>query len=258
MKVSYISDLHLDFWCPFTMNQLKWEQRTKEFVEKLVATDESEKEVLCLGGDYSHYNHQTMWMLDVFSKHYEQVFMVFGNHDFYLVSRNQANKYKNKSANRIEEIDKNALNNYENVIPLHSGRTWDYKGVKFGGDTMWYPVETFHQKVFYNDISNDSRYIKGFDINFENYISISDYSNMMDEGIDVMISHVPLIHINSHENYASTACYYTPVDMLPKYVIQAHSHERAVYEKSGSLLYMNCLGYPNNHLGKPEIRSFEL
>lgn len=258
MKISYVSDLHLDFWIPFHKNQIKWEHRTRAFIKKLIETDTENKEVLCLGGDYSHYNLQTKWMIDEFAKHYDQILVVYGNHDYYLVTGNQKNRYKSKSINRILELEDFIYTNYENVFSLREGRVFDYKGIKFGGDIMWYPIESFQQKVFFNDISNDSKLIYGMDINFENHVCSCDYANMIDKGIDVMVSHVPLIHIKSHHKYASTACYYAPVKELPKYVIMGHSHEREMYEKADSLLYMNCIGYPDNRLGEPLIMNFEV
>lgn len=260
MKISYISDLHLDFWIPFIPSQDKWESRTKDFIRKLIETDKGEREVLCLGGDYSHFNNQTKWMLQEFSKVYERVFLIFGNHDFYLISKNQENKYKNHSFNRIKEIDDFAIWSLHNVVPLIEGRVIEYKGIRFGGDTMWYPLKTTEQKVFFNNISNDSKLIKGFNIELEHLNSISNYETMMYDrgGIDIMLSHVPLCYIKSHSHYNSTSCYYTPVPEIPKYVIQAHSHEREIYTKDESLLYMNCMGYPEDDLGVPTILSFNI
>lgn len=268
MKISYISDLHLDFWIEWTPNQTKWEQRTREFIQKLIETDTGEREVFCLGGDYSHFNSQTLWMMSEFSKAYELVLYVEGNHDHYLVSKNQSNKYKGKydhirksqaSLARVYELEEEALKRFDNVIPLKEGRAWSRNGIKFGGDTMWYPVDTTEQQVFYDDISNDSRLIYGRNPQFDNHVSLSDYDAMVNNHkIDVMISHVPLIPIKSHADYRSTACYYTPVGFLPNYVIQGHSHERAIYEKADSKIFMNCLGYPTDNLGAPSISSFEI
>lgn len=268
MKVSYISDLHLDFWVKWVPNQTKWEQRTREFVLKLVGTDTSKKEVLALGGDYSHYNSQTMWMLDEFSKAYEQVLLTFGNHDHYLVSNNQVRKYtgmykhihrNQASLARVMELDGMILNQFSNVLPLWKGRTWVHEGVKFGGDTMWYPLNTIEQEVFYYGTSNDSRLIYGRNPKYDNMISLSDYRDMVEEEkIDVMISHVPLIHTNYHSEYKSISCYYTPVDMLPPYVIQGHTHEVSIYEKDETMVYMNCLGYPEEFMESPSILNFEV
>lgn len=257
MKISYISDLHLDFWCQFNTNQLKWESLTKEFIRRLIETDQGQRDVVCINGDISHFNIQSLWALNIFSQQYSKVFVCLGNHDLYLVSKNQTGKYKNNSWNRVLELQE-FISQLSNVHLLLDDEVVKYNGVKFGGNTMWYPVSTIEQQVFFNNISNDSRLIKGVDINLEHEKSIANYNSMMQQGIDVMISHVPLCHLKSHEKYGSSSCYYTPVDELPPFVIQGHSHERAIYKKAGSLLYMNCLGYPHDGLGEVEIRSFEI
>lgn len=256
MKVSYISDLHLDFHVPFKPSQERWEQQTKDFIVNLIeTTDPDDRDILCLGGDYSHYNRQTFWMLDTFSKYYNRVFTVLGNHDFYLVSNTQVGKYNHHSQNRVNELIAYA-SSIPNVHPLFSDKTLNYKGVTFGGNSMWYPVETFEQKTFFYNSSNDSRLIHGTNVQLEHEDSIQNYSNMMRKCMDVMISHVPIIPINSHQIYGGDSCYYTPVDELPPYVIQGHSHERAIYEKAGSKIFMNCGGYPHDKLGDFEIKHF--
>lgn len=48
MKISYLSDIHADHHVPFNSNQIKWEKRTKEFITKLIETDEGQREVLVI------------------------------------------------------------------------------------------------------------------------------------------------------------------------------------------------------------------
>lgn len=256
MKVSFISDLHMDFWIPWVSNQLKWQKRTEDFIEELIKTDEGEKDVILLGGDFSHFNAQTLWALSIFSQHYNQVLFTLGNHDFYLISKSQSDKYGNNSYNRVNELIEKSTELASNITPLTDDTIFTYKGVKFGGNIMWYPLETYDQQVFYHNISNDSKLIKGVGIRKEHEKSILNYESMMDKGMDVMLSHVPLCYMKSHEQYGSTHCYLTPVDRLPKHVVMAHSHERAIYEKAGTLLYANAIGYPHDGLGEVKIESF--
>lgn len=256
MKVSYISDLHMDFWVPFVSNQLKLRKRTEDFIEELIKTDEGERDVILLGGDFSHFNTQSLWMLNIFSKHYNQVMFCLGNHDFYLISKNQSEKYGNSSYNRATELIEESTKLASNIIPLIDDTLFTYKGVNFGGSTMWYPLETYDQQVFYHNISNDSKLTKGINIQKEHEKSIVNYKSMIDKDMDVMLSHVPLCHMRSHEMYGSTHCYFTPVDMLPNYVVMGHSHERAIYKKADSLLHINCGGYPRDGLGDMRIESF--
>lgn len=260
MKISYISDLHLDFHIPFTTNQQKWEKRTKDYIVNLIeSTDTQDRDVLCLGGDYSHFNTQSIWAFEAFSQYYNQILIVTGNHDVYLISKNQADKYKNHSRNRIVELDKLILSNpmLDNVTHLKDSLIFTYKNIKFGGDTMWYPLHTHQQKTFFYDNSNDSRLILGMNIELEHMFSMTNYNTMINKGIDVMLTHVPIIPISSHQLYGNDSCYHTPVDELPKYIIQGHSHEQKTYNKAGSLIYMNAIGYPRENL-TPTIKSFTI
>ena len=248
MKISYISDLHLDFWVQFTKNQIKWEQRTKEFISKLIDTDEGERDVLVIAGDLGHFNKQSIWAIDTFAKHYNHVVVTYGNHDLYLISNNQASKYLNHSKNRLNELHVMLLS-IPNVRPLFTDKTFTYKGVTFGGNPMWYPLETIDQQMFFNNISNDSKLIKGFNVKEAHHQSIEEYESLLTKSIDVMVSHIPVINIDSHFKYNSTACYLTqPKDIQVKHWIMGHSHEQKVYEKPYCKFYMNAIGYPEEKL----------
>lgn len=258
VDISYISDLHLDFHVSFTKNQIKFEQCTREFIQKLIQSDISNKEVLIVAGDVSHLNTQSYWCIDEFSKHYKQVLLCYGNHDFYLVSKSQERKYKNNSLNRINELTE-MLRLLDNVhVFTDDNYVFEYDNVKFGGLTMWYPLETPEQQMFFYNISNDSKLIKGFNISESHDENQSAYKKIVEEDVDVMISHVPVISIDSHFKYNSTACYLTPVkDIHAKHWIMAHSHEQKVYEKPYCTFYMNALGYPNEGLNL-SISSFHI
>lgn len=242
MKVSYISDLHLDFHIRFNKNLLKFEQRTKEFVRNLILTDDGSHEVLVIAGDLSHYNFQSLWALDEFSITYEKVLFVPGNHDYYLISKNQSAKYKNNSKNRLNElVCKSSIQN-DNVHILNS-KPYTYKGVRFYGSTMWYPLKTYEQQVFYGEISNDSKLIKRMNHYDEYEINMKDY-NLRIEEVDVMISHVPLIHMKSHVENNNTSCYLNEVNKLAAHTICGHVHEQNEYRTvDNKRVYINAIGY---------------
>lgn len=257
MKVSYLSDLHLDFHVPFHKSQLKWQSRTEEFIHRLIVTDEGNKEVLVIAGDLSHFNRQSIWALETLARVYQQVFFTYGNHDLYLVSKNQENKYKGVSMNRTRELHELA-SQIENVTPLFEGEIVDYKGVIFSGLPLWYPVETPEQKVFFANVSNDSRLIKRFKPNTLHSFHQSKYMQTLEQAVDVMITHFPVINIDTHFKYNSTACYLTPVlDIQAKHWVFGHSHEQKVYEKPYCNFYMNAIGYPEEKLDI-SIQSFEV
>lgn len=257
MKISYISDLHLDFHAKFTKNQIKWQQRTEEFIDKLITSDNGERDVLIIAGDLSHFNRQSMWAVELFSQHYSQVVVCYGNHDLYLVSKSQSSKYLNNSRNRLNELHAMLLA-IPNVYPLFTDKTFTYKGVVFGGNPLWYPLETVEQKMFFNNISNDSQLIKGFNIEDAYHTNQKQYELLLTKKVDIMVSHFPVINIDSHFRYNSTACYLSTIKKINvKHWVFGHSHEQEVYEKPYCTFYMNAIGYPDEHLDM-RIRNFHI
>lgn len=245
VDISYVSDLHTDFHVPFTKNQIKFEQRTREFIQKLIQTDTSNKKVLIVAGDVSHFNKQSYWCVDEFSKHYKQVLFCYGNHDFYLISKNQERKYKSNSINRVNELTE-MLKPLPNVhVFTDEDYVFQYNNIKFGGLTMWYPLKTPEQQMFFYNTSNDSRRIKGFNIAEAYHKDQSTYRKILKENVDVMISHVPVINVDSHFKYNSTSCYLTPLKNInAKHWIMGHSHEQRVYNEPYCNFYVNSIGYP--------------
>lgn len=249
IKVSYVSDLHLDFHVPFNKNQNKFKRSTIEFIRLLSDTDE-EKEVLVIAGDISHFNLQSYWAVEEFSKNYKKVLICYGNHDYYLISKSQSNKYSTNSQNRVDELTE-MLKQLGNVHIFTKGNTtFRHKDILFGGLTMWYPLGTSEQKMFFHNVSNDSQLIKGVNIEEMHKEDIKEYERLLKQDVDVMISHVPVINIDSHFKYNSTACYLTRVkDINAKHWIMAHSHEQRTYKKPYCSFHMNAIGYPEEKLG---------
>lgn len=244
MKVDYISDLHLDFYIRHDGNYKKWENKTHLFLEELLP--DTKGEVLVIAGDLSHYNIQSKWCLEYFSKNYEYVLFVLGNHDYYLVSNGQRDKYKNNSKYREFELI-SFISHLTNVTPLQDFKTFIYKDLKFAGSTSWYPLTEFNDVNFFNTVSNDSRLINGIDIGIENQFEAWAYDYM--EDVDVLITHVPSILINSHHKYGSSSCYLNELKQIKaKHNIFGHCHEQSVYDKAGIKFYINALGYPNDYL----------
>ena len=92
MKISYISDLHLDF---YVRMDKKSGQKTPAFLTTLLP--EEKGEILVIAGDISHYNKQSFLALQFFSTIFEQVIFVLGNHDYYLVSGEQQKEYQEQT-----------------------------------------------------------------------------------------------------------------------------------------------------------------
>lgn len=236
MKVDYCSDIHMDFHVPFIYNQLKWENRTRKFITNIIEQKENPSDIVAIAGDISHYNQQSYWVIDTFAKCYKHVLVTLGNHDYYLISKNQQNKYKS-SVNRVMEL----INNFKGTNVYINNPLVSIQGIGVQLLPMWYPIETLEQETFFYNISNDSKYIKGIDIHNE-YL---EQREQVINGIDLLVTHTPVIQVPSHLQFGGTACYLAPVDVLPKNVIMGHTHEHLNIIKYGTQFVMNCWGYEN-------------
>lgn len=104
------------------------------------------------------------------------MFFTAGNHDYYLVSRQQVNKYNRSSLSKVEELSI-MIEHLDNVVLFHSkcGVISDkYKDLVFSGLTMTSKPETEEEISFYKDFMNDSKYIYS-DVNYLNKMDISSY-----------------------------------------------------------------------------------
>lgn len=240
MKIDYVSDVHADFWVNFVPNQQKWESRTKDFAFSLIPKEKGE--LLIVAGDFSNINRQSKWLFEVWSQEYEKIFVVFGNHDYYLDSKNMMKKYKS-SINRINEMIA-FFDEVANVTVLERFQVVEHKGFRFAGDTAWYPVKSQEEKHFFNHVTNDSLLIRGFyipdayDVHQEAYRAFT--------GADVIVTHVPPIHVVAHQ-HKNPEGYVSPFDSYKAPIwIAGHAHARGSEPLGDGMLYSHCLGYPEN------------
>ncbi|MEO1928512.1 MAG: metallophosphoesterase [Nautiliaceae bacterium] len=139
MKIGYKSDIHLDFWIGGANNENKIER----FVKKILSP--KEMDVLIIAGDLGHYNYQNFLLLKVLKKWTKKILFVLGNHDFYLVSNSQKNRYKT-SFKRIKEF-KEMVSSLEDVYLL-DGEMIEIGGVKFFGANSWYDFSVALKKRY--------------------------------------------------------------------------------------------------------------
>jgi len=228
-------------------------QKTPAFLTTLLP--EEKGEILVIAGDISHYNGQSFFALQFFSTIFEQVIFVLGNHDYYLISGNQQKKYHRKSREREAELY-NMISQLPNVKLLTQFERFQYKDVSFAGATNWYALADFKEQQFFKTISNDSALIKGIDIQAMNHLEMEAYQHLQE--VDVLITHVPPIIIDTHRAHNSTACYLNELpDINARVCIFGHCHEQKLYEKAGIRFCINALGYPDEKLPL-KIRTFSL
>lgn len=265
LNVDYMSDVHINHHVPFRNNQEKWKKQTVEWTNKLL--QDATGEVLIVAGDFSEWNVQTQWFLEECSKHYDHVFITAGNHDYYLLSNNQREKYKDhkrrrqQSRVRLEEMFHNA-SQLPNVTVLH-GDVVSYKGFIFGGHSLWYKPETYADFSWFESNSNDRRYIsvgqrypkESYDVLYGE--ALAWYNTIEKQPFDVFISHIP--PVNPPNGRDRNACYIAPLPFLAntKYWVCGHQHVQSSFEKHDIQFHMNPIGYPNE---KPvqKVRTFTI
>jgi len=252
LGVSYVNDIHLDFHCEFVKNQIKYEKRLREFANKLVQTSKELGEVLIISGDFGHSNIASYIFLDEISKYFNKVFITYGNHDLYLISKTQKNKYRN-SANRVKELyDKTKDLDKVHFLGADFDGVGNYKGFNFGGDILMSTPKSEEEKSFYNLVMNDSKYIYLGGYGHENTQELNrkglEYYESLKGKVDVFISHYPIITTDSHLYHGSESLgsYRTDVEELYfKYNFFGHVHEISEYDILGSKFYTHALGYPS-------------
>ncbi|MER1986488.1 MAG: metallophosphoesterase [Solibacillus sp.] len=243
MKISYISDLHFDFYVDLKAG---WEAQSTALLQKLLPEDKGD--VLIIAGDLSHFNEQSVFLLQFFSTHFAQILFVMGNHDYYVIEGEQ------HSAERAEDLQQQ-IKHLTNVTLLADFEVFMYEGVRFAGATNWYDLRKFAEQQFFLTM-NDSKYITHFDIKIAHMIEQSRYADL--QPVDVLITHVPTVRIFSHDYYGKSTCYLNELpELKATHYIFGHCHEQNVYEKYDCKFYINALGYPRQGLER-SIKTFEL
>lgn len=248
MKIDYISDIHINHWATWHTNQEKFKRKTIDIFNKLI--ENGNGEILIIGGDFSEWNVQSKWVLETASKQYERVYWTYGNHDMYLLSKNQQSKYGD-SKGRLNELVE-ITSHLDNVIPLIK-TTDTYKGVTFAGDMLWYLPKTQQDWSFFKQVSNDSKYISLGGYSKEDMVrnlwkeSQDWYETLEDKHIDVMVTHVPPVH-NPYSIYGVNNLYITHVPFIAaKHWVVGHDHLQANYTKIDTQFYANCIGYAQDY-----------
>lgn len=248
MKVAYISDMHLDF---YVQPWAAWQRNLVNFLESLLPIEAAD--VLIVAGDLSHYNTQSALALQFFSERFQQVFYVMGNHDYYLVSNNQATYYNKNSVQREMELQE-MTKSLPNVKWLHHYEAAEFGGVLFAGSTNWYGLKLAEEQAFFEERSNDSKLIRRFNIKERHEVEMAAYEQL--KKVDVIVTHVPPFYVSSHLEKRSTACYLNPLPAVKaKHYVFGHCHEQEVYQQQEAMYYMNALGYPDEKLPR-KIRVF--
>lgn len=241
MNIGYISDLHLDFYVSSSGN---WQQNCQRLLQQLLP--EEQADVLVIAGDLSHHNAQSTFALQFFATHFRQVLYVTGNHDYYIVSKNQLMHYNKQSRNRELELQQ-LISTLPNVKQLQRYDVFTFDGITFAGATNWYGLKHASEQAFFTQYSNDSRLIHHLPIRELHDAEMTAYEQL--QPVDIIVTHVPPIHVQSHLEHGSTDCYLNKLhDVKAKHYIFGHCHEQHIYEEELATYYINALGYPDEKL----------
>lgn len=131
MIIDYISDIHIDFW--LDKNIAKEEYLDSYLFKEVFKTKKGE--ILLIAGDLGHNNEQSIDFLELLiNVHgYKHIFVVFGNHDYYLLNA-EYGRFNKNSFNRIEAFKQLATKSQN--ITLLDGDIVTYKDIKIGGCRM--------------------------------------------------------------------------------------------------------------------------
>jgi predicted phosphodiesterase len=278
MKVDFISDIHLDFHIKETDPN---REKLKYLIEDFCSINGFDGgDVLIIAGDLGHYYGQDTMFLKYVNTLYRHVILVRGNHDMYLISKSQQQKYLFNSMNRVLEMKKFCR---EEGIHYLDGNTIVIDGFSFGGVGMSWDTSFIKHLTgktepkysvieMFNNSMNDSRLIYGgsdhtlmnqmyrrvhkqswdpYDYFAEEYAKLKKI-----EPVDVMISHYsPIIPPNLDPRYAnsltSTFYYFDGEEEVKrigaKVWIFGHTHTPYDFEEYGTRFLCSPLGYPGEN-----------
>ena len=276
ISINFVSDEHLDFYIGHpTGNKDKDRKRVRFFVESRLQP--SKGDVFITAGDQGHYNSDIKIYLDIMKEYYEHVIIVPGNHNLYLISNSQRDKYNLQSENRLKEIQEYCDN--DPVLHYLDGNVVNINGIKIGGYGNWYNLPTNGLIAQWNDVMNDSNLIYGgteHNVIQYGYGAYEKYSNwdtqafrktqeeslqrIVDEKCDILVTHMcPSIipdeyldsyHVDSRNNiFYATDDFHEVKKTECSLVIYGHNHQIAEWSQEGIDFKTNAVGYPMEYQG---------
>ena len=247
MKIGFKSDIHLDFWVGDTTNINKIEN----FIKKILSP--KEMDVLIIAGDLGHYNYQNSLFLKSLKKYAKKILITFGNHDLYLVSKKQKEKYKT-SFNRLNEFLE-MISEIDDVYFL-DGEVIEIDGIRILGAGGWYDFSygikhgyslEFMQKSWENLMNDAKKIIPKIDpVNFS--LLEKEKLRINIEKADIVFTHVAPLYINCHNDVIMDSFYtFYGYDLFAdniKYWIFGHCHKPFDFYENHIRFLASPLGYP--------------
>ena len=259
MKIDILSDLHFDNYF--------YNKYSKDDVIKFYSQIIDFKncgDVLVIAGDLGHNNHQNIKILKILKEFYKNIVCVLGNHDYYLVNKENKSLFKG-SFERVSNM-RELINKEDNIYCLN-GDIIEIDSVKFGGCDGWYndgylqvnyPDEFFPKystNIMWQNSTPDYKNI----LEIENFDDIFEIEKPKIERVykecDVMITHInpsakkEYLNAKYQNNQSSTFFCFDGEDYLKngsmKYWIFGHNHDVIEYKEHNVKCICNPLGYFN-------------
>lgn len=267
-KIDQGSDVHWDFWIPPTDPEFAQFKRFKKLFDIIIPKDHSD--TLLLTGDIGHSNSQNELAFSLLKEYYKNILWTSGNHDLYLISKTQMQKYNYNSFNRLNEMIDMA-SKIEGVHYLN-GNIVNIDGLNIGGCGMWYDFSyginnhsltiQYLEEVWHHR-SNDSRLIKvdntvhGMIDNLEYFKEQYALMEKIHKDCDVVMSHIGPddSFVPEHYKEPTTSFYYYDGSKILENMNHnqvyffGHTHDpyNTVSKSGGTRLICNPLGYPFDH-----------
>jgi len=257
MKIAYTSDIHLDFWVNPKENDAKQHKLLYCFIDDILNLPRAD--ILIIAGDIGHYNRQNLMLIKILRDYYQYIVLTWGNHDLYLVSKQQEKKYTT-SKHRLESFKK-VCEELDGVFFL-DGNVVEIEGVSFWGSGLWYPVEDLVHwratmtdatsiitpKTTHIDFDSYGKYVR---YRFDPYIFYEQEMQKLKLApkVDIVVTHVspflPFRIKNKSDLYYRFNGKAHIARIAPKFWIFGHDHQ--CYDFSvGTTRLISCpLGYPD-------------
>lgn len=284
MKIGYLSDLHLNWYC-----SKKYSFHTNPILDNVLNFEEAD--ALIIAGDIGYgfsnpninENDRDNFLYNL-KKYFKNIIYVPGNHDYYL---NNIDYHNNLSSSDLLKRDKDVLTNKFDFIYLGIDKlSVNINNIKIAGACGWYdgsynPEEIKDMRILWNNFMSDSRCIyEHHDISNGKKVltKIYDFDNYLKEELDklksigqtdIMVTHIPpIIFSNMRPEYkaSSTTGFFAfnGKEFLDntKYWLCGHTHdvlEEDITNDNGTITKVLCnpLGYPHESVNK-QIKYFEI
>jgi len=256
MNIDIISDIHIDTWIKYKPNLHLIKQDIEDFVRKLIPTNKSN--TLIIAGDLGHSNDLNLLFLVKIKKYYDNILIVAGNHDKYLVTSDIEKKYKYNSDIRLYEM----MGMAEEIdgIKYLDGTAITIDGITFGGSGMWYDgyygVKNYGYDMnminqIWEKTINDAHYIKPrpdiiktYEIERKKLLSIY-------QDCDLIITHVAPDIPDEFKNPVSSFFHFDGEEFIKnnnrtKLWIFGHTHHSHDFMVGNMRFVCNPLGYGIN------------